>query len=74
MLVKVPPLLSRMSVDHTPFCLKNQGLDPIEMAFLPHRGAKYTALGDEGPCDTAILPMMTARCHGFIAKLKRRLL
>src|SRR5258708_4490978 len=34
---KGPPLLSRMSLDHTPFCLKNQGMDPIEMGFLSHR-------------------------------------
>ena len=29
-----------MSLDHTPFCLKNQGLDPIEMLLLSHQGAR----------------------------------
>jgi hypothetical protein len=29
-----------MSLDHTPFCLKNQGNDPIEMGYLSHQGGR----------------------------------
>jgi hypothetical protein len=33
-------MLSRMSLDHTPFCLKNQDADPIEMGLLSHQAAR----------------------------------
>jgi hypothetical protein len=33
-------MLSRMSLDHSPFCLKTQGLYPIGIQLLSHRGAR----------------------------------
>ena len=33
-------MLSRMSLNHTPFCLKNQDVDPIEMGLVSHRAAR----------------------------------
>src|ERR1700688_1284796 len=47
-----------MSLDHTPFFLKNQVIDPIEMPLLSHQGArngctqKVHTIGNEGRnCD-----------------------
>jgi hypothetical protein len=48
-----PSYVSRMSLDHTPFCIRNQDTHPIETALLSHRSAQCFAPGIKKAPDNA---------------------